>query len=52
MTLGLAIQCAGLFYVSGVWVAERDLVIILVSTMSLLMYISIVMDMLKFMNLS
>ena len=39
LTLGVAIQCAGLFYVSEVWVGERDLVIILVSAMSLLMYI-------------
>ena len=34
LTLVVAIQCAGLFYVSGVWVGERDLVTILVSTMS------------------
>ena len=47
-TLGVAIQCAGLFYVSDVWVVERDLVTILVSTMSLLTYISIVMGVLKF----
>ena len=43
------LKCAGLFYVREVWVGERDLVIMLVSTMSLLMYISIVMDMLQFM---
>ena len=35
LTLGVAIQCEGLFYVSEVWVGERDLVTILVSTMSL-----------------
>ena len=52
LTLGVAIQCAGLFCVSEVWVGERDLVTILVSTMSLLMYISIVMGMLQFMYLS
>ena len=26
LTLGVAIQCAGLLYVSKVWVGERDLV--------------------------
>ena len=52
LTLGVAIQCAGLFYVREVWVEERDLVTILVSTMSLFMYISIVMGMLQFMYLS
>ena len=51
LTLRVAIQCAGLFYVSMVWVGERDLVTILASTMSLLMHISIVMDMLQFMYL-
>ena len=48
LTLGVAIQCAGLFYVCEVWVGERDLVAILVGTMSLLMYISVVMGMLQF----
>ena len=52
LALVVAIQCAGLLYVSEVWVGERDLVTILVSTMSLLMYISIVLDMLQFMYLS
>ena len=51
LTLGVVIPCAGLFYVSKVWVGERDLVTILASTMSLLMYISIVMDLLQFMYL-
>ena len=44
--------CAGLLYVSEVWMGERDLVTILVSTSSLLMYIYIVLDMLQFMYLS
>ena len=52
LALGVAIQCAGLLYVSEAWVGERDLVTILVSTMSLLMYISVVLDMLQFMYLS
>ena len=34
----------GLSYVCKVWVGERDLVTILVSTVSYLMYISVVMD--------
>ena len=44
LTLGVVIPCAVLFYVSKVWVGEQDLVTTLASTMSLLMYISIVMD--------
>jgi len=44
LTFGVAIQCAGLFYVYKGLGGERDLVTILVSTISFLMYIYVVMD--------
>ena len=44
LTFGVAIQCAGLFYVCKGVGGERDLVTILVSIVSFLMYISVVMD--------
>ena len=44
LTFGVAIQCTGLFYVCKGLGGERDLVTILVSTISYLMYISVVMD--------
>ena len=39
LAFGVAIQCAGLLYVSEVWVGERDLVTILVGIISIPMYI-------------
>ena len=47
ITFGVAIQCAGLFYVCKGWAGERDLVTILVSIISFPMYISVVMEYVK-----
>jgi hypothetical protein len=42
----------GYFMFVRVWAGERDLVTILVSTISYLMYISVVMDCVTILNLS
>ena len=52
LTLGVVIPCAGLFYVSKVWVGERDLVTVLVSIISFLMYILLLWNILNVMEYS